>query len=553
MRKIDSQFVSQYLLDPSEKALLEEDFFHKFIRKGLDFYSGKLRKNKVFNYMSPKELRFLLDEHIPQNSISDNDLDKLLDMIGEYSILQADKKYLAFPDGGNSKYAIGGAIYSQFLNQNQIAFDRSAPIGTIIEIQLINWLRELIGYQTIPLPEINSLSKVGGMWTTGGNLSNYVALLTALNNRFPSIKERGIHSVEQKPVIVMTRGIEHYSYKSACSWLGLGSNSIIWAEPGKNYTSSVLNIKNAIENSAKDQIPFFVVAVAGNCRTSGLDDLEAISRMCQRYNVWLHVDACHGGSFLFSEKYKHLLKGIENADSVSLDPHKSLFIPYSSSYVLFKNPNSTNVFSRYPDKVNAKEYLDLGLATPFMGSRGFESLKLWLTIKGIGLRAIGKLIERRQYLANYWYQILMKNENVIVFNDLDFYRISFVVFPKRRLDDIKRVKDKNAISSLVSKYTSMVSDRLYKAGNVCMDEFKLNDFNRKITNDEKITYTVIGTTIGNPSTDKESLWQSNELLAIAIEETINKYNNEIDSLINLGGAKETEVCTSGGNSPACWS
>jgi len=552
MSKSESNFVYKYLLDPSEKALNEKDFFDLFVNKGLDFFTGKLRKNKVINYKDPKKLREILGEKIPKNPISKKQLIDTLDLIGKYSVLQADKKYLAFPDSGNSKYAIGGAIYSQFLNQNQIAFDRSAPIGTIIEIQLIEWLRELIGFKALPLKQIDMLSKVGGMWTPGGNLSNYISILVALNNKFPLIKERGISSIGKKPVIVMTKGIEHYSYKSACSWLGLGSDAIIWVEPGKNYTSSADNLEKAIKNIGDDKIPFYVVAVAGNCRTSGLDDLEKISRVCKKHRIWFHVDACHGGSFLFSKKYKHLIKGIENADSVSLDPHKSLFIPYSSSYVLFKSTKSMNVFSRYSDKVNVKEYLDLGLTTPFLGSRGFESLKFWLTIKGIGMDTLAKLIERRQELSNYWYSLLMKNENIIVFNDLDFYRISFVVFPKKRLAEIKNIEDKNLVESLISKYTNVVSDRLYKEGNVCMDEFKLNDFNGRITDDKSISYVVMGTTIGNSSTDKENLRQSSEFLSKAIKKIMRKYNEEINNLICARVNKKMSRAN-GGNSPACWS
>lgn len=552
MTRINSSFVSKYLLDPSEKASQDRDFFDQFVKKGLDFFSGKLRKNKVLNYADPKELCALLDGKIPQKPISKKQLVKLLDLIGKYSISQADKKYLAFPDSGNSKYAIGGAIYSQFLNQNQIAFDRSAPVGTIIEIQLIKWLRELIGYDTVSLEKIDTLSKVGGMWTPGGNLSNYISILAALNNKFPSIKERGITSIGKKPVIIITKGIEHYSYKSACSWLGLGSDAIVWAEPGENYTSSAKNLEKAIKNIGKDKIPFYVVAVAGNCRTSGLDNIEEIAHVCKKYKIWFHVDACHGGSFLFSKKYKHLIKRIENADSVSLDPHKSLFIPYSSSYVLFKNTKSMNVFSRYSDKVNVRDYLDLGLTTPFLGSRGFESLKFWLTIRGVGMNAIEKLIERRQTLSNYWYSLLMKNENIVVLNNLDFYRISFVVFPKKRLAEIMNIKNKKAIEIVVSKYTNMVSNKLYKEGNVCMDEFKLNDFNKRITDDKNISYTVMGTTIGNPSTDEKNLRQSNELLSASIKKIIHEYNKEIDDLLDTNKNKKISAVFTGGNSPAGW-
>ncbi len=544
-----TSFVDKYLLSPSKKASNDDDFFNVFVKKGLDFFSGKLRGHKIVNYQTPRELKKILSDLIPQKPITKQKLNKTLDLIGKFSISQADKKYLAFPDTGNSKHAIGGAIYSQFLNQNQIAFDKSSPLGTIIEIQLIEWLRELIGYEVLPLEKIDKLSQVGGMWTSGGNLSNYISLLTALNNKFDSVKEKGLASLKKKPVLIMAGGIEHYSYKSACSWLGLGADSIIWSKPGENYTSSAENFGKTIKKIAKDKVLFYAVAIAGNCRTSGIDNISAIADVCKKYNLWFHVDACHGGSLLFSKKYKKLLKGIEKADSVSLDPHKSLFIPYSSSYILFKKPEVMNVYSRYPEKVNVENYLDLGLTTPFFGSRGFESLKFWLAIKGMGINTISKLVERRHKLAKYWYDLLLKNENVIVLNDLEFYRITFVVFPKKKLKVISQINDKEKVVSVISKYTKTISDKIYKNGKVCVDEFKVKDFNRKITNDDNLTYVVMGTTIGNPSTDEKNLTQADKILTQTINKFIKQYNKELDLLIKKGVGVNFKIEST---SPVSW-
>ena len=100
--------------------------------------------------------------------------------IVRFSIAQAHSRYLAFPDSGNALAALAAGVLNPLLNQNLIAVDRSAPAATFVEIQVVEWLRQLIGYPTLPLTELRGVKDVAGLWTTGGHLSNHVAMLTAL-------------------------------------------------------------------------------------------------------------------------------------------------------------------------------------------------------------------------------------------------------------------------------------------------------------------------------------------------------------------------------------
>jgi len=112
-------------------------------------------------------------------------------------------------------------------------------------------------------------------------------------------------------------------------------------------------------------------------------------------------------------------------------------------------------------------------------------------------------------------------------NDLEFYRITFVVFPKKKLKVISQINDKEKVVSVISKYTKTISDKIYKNGKVCVDEFKVKDFNRKITNDDNLTYVVMGTTIGNPSTDEKNLTQADKILTQTINKFIKQYNRPV--------------------------
>lgn len=283
-------------VDKTQKKLLNQT-----IDLGLDFINGKTRNHKVLNYKEPEFFKKILDQPLPQKSKSYKKCLDLLEKIGKYSISQSDLNYLAFPDSGNSLGGMMGEIYSKFLNQNLIAVDRSAPISTFIEIQLIEWFRQLIGYDYKSLSQINSLSEVSGMWTSGGHMSNHIAILTALNNKYDLVKSKGLSGLDFSPKIIYTGNISHYSVPSAVHHLGIGTDNIINCLSNPDYTTNCQSLEEILKEHQKNNDVFMVVGVAGNTRTSSIDNLEEIAKICLKYNVWFHVDACHGGSLLFSQ------------------------------------------------------------------------------------------------------------------------------------------------------------------------------------------------------------------------------------------------------------
>lgn len=353
----------------------------RVLHLGLEFRLGKQNENQVFKYMSNETLKYLVEEDLPR---AGKDLESIfleLEKIADASIAQFHEKYMAFPDTANSLVGVAADILIPLLNQNMIAVDRSAPIATFIEIQLLQWIREVIGFEKRPLSDVRSLSDVGGMWTSGGNMSNHIAVLTALHAKFPQLRKDGLCTLKTRPMIVLSRDIAHFSFKSAAIALGLGEAGILWAKTKGNFNSDADDIRSRLDQRTHDQTPFMLVCVAGNCRTTSIDNILEMRKIADEYRLWLHVDACHGGNLLFSEKEKTVLEGICLADSVSIDPHKGLFLAYPSSYVIFKEPADMTLFSRYPNQVRQDGIFDLGLITPFYGSRGFESMKLWLLIK----------------------------------------------------------------------------------------------------------------------------------------------------------------------------
>ncbi|MEE1781689.1 pyridoxal-dependent decarboxylase [Streptomyces sp. SP17BM10] len=475
---------------------------HRAVDLGLDFTSGALRDGLVLRHATVSELIDRFAGPLPQDGGSDGQLLEDLAEIARWSISQADPRYLAFPDTGDSIAALAADIVASFLNQNLIAFDRSAPAASVIEAQLITWLREIVGYPVTPLADYRGLASLGGMWTSGGNMSNHIAIAAALAHTYPEIRTTGLRALPEQPLILLAGGVEHFSYLAAAQALGLGSDGLLWADATADFTSDPDSVARLLASPPPGKRIFMVVGVAGNCRTTGIDDLQALAELSGQHNVWFHVDACHGGSLLFSEKLKVQLAGIEHADSVALDPHKGLFVSYPSSYVLFRDPAALGRFARYPDRADAPDCLDLGLITPFYGSRGFESLKLWALMKHQGTSGIGRLVEDRQATFQAMVDLLERTGCFRMLGTSDFYRCAFVFFPTpvaEVLDQATLPAARHAaVRDLISCYTAAFADRLYRAGTVVFDLFALQDLADRIGLGIGAKYQVMGMCVGHP-------------------------------------------------------
>ncbi len=521
MNDYDEYFLP--LLDKQKQSELFEDLMEICF----DFYSGKTREGKFLKYKTPEALKLLVEEDLPTEGTDlEEALSTLNNQVGKYSIAQFDDDYLSFPDSGNAIPAILADIYSKFINQNMTAFSRSAPIATFIEIQLLEWIRRLVGYEYKPLGDINSLSEVSGMVTTGGHMSNHIAIMAALNRAFPNIKKEGISSLNVQPAIILAGAVSHYSFSSALHHLGIGQDGILVAGVNDDYTTSLEDVEKILMNPPAGKQPFMVVGVAGNSRTTSIDNLSELSKLCKKYGVWFHTDACHGGALLFSSKYRKKLVGIEESDSVSLDPHKGLFSPYPLSFVMFKRRDTLTQFTRYEQEARNGSSWDLGYITPFYGSRGFESLKLWLTIKTLGLNRIEKIIDDRQQAARQLSKLIVGSGYFTIFNEMTFYRMVFVYYPskiKNRIDEQKLSGlQKELVKNLVDHYTHKINEELYTTGSLCLDEFKLDDIGNHTGLDSCDRFVVMSATLGNP------------------KQTIAKIETSLSKLFNMCKIYETD-------------
>ncbi|MEI6731826.1 MAG: pyridoxal-dependent decarboxylase [archaeon] len=480
----------------------------KALKMGLDF---KVDKSKsVVHFKEQEDIMTSLIEPLPKKSL---DLDKVLneckEKIIDGSVNFSSPNFMAFPDCGNSTAAMCGHIISGMLNQNLINSIHTSPTATFVEMTVINWLREILGYEVTKNPK-TSLD-VGGINVPGGTMANTSAVLLARERARPSSMEGGMYKSEKLKMFI-PKGIGHYTSKAAMSWLGLGKDNIIEVETTNEFKIDKKDLINKIKECKKvGDIPFILIAYAGDSRTMAIDDFAELSEIAKEGNIWFHIDACHGASLCFSDKLKSRLGRIELADSITIDPHKVLFVPYPCSYLLVKNPADLKPISGVSDLITKEKY-SFGQITPFLGSRAFDSLKVWFLIKNLGKERIGELIEKRHELARYFEDELKKQEGFYLLNKVIINSSVFIYIPKESKEKLELNIDDQETIILINELNLRIQKKMFKQGKFYVHTFKIDDFMNKIGAGREKNFQVQRLMIGNPLTTEKDITELIECL-----------------------------------------
>jgi glutamate/tyrosine decarboxylase-like PLP-dependent enzyme len=286
----------------------------------------------------------------------------------------------------------------------QLASLARSQMASRIEAETVRWVGELLGWQR----------PFSGTFTTGGNEANFSALAMALSTRFPSVVENGIGSIGAQPVFYASAEA-HHSLDKCAGLLGLGRKALRRIPVNERLQLDVQQLEAAINHDvAAGKKPFCVVATAGTTSSGAIDEIPAIHEICRRHDIWIHVDGAYGAAVLFSDQHRHLVQGIEQADSVTFDPHKWLAMPFSAGLVLTRHVDALqrtfSVPSPYLQKAPAGELPD-NLSISAQWSRRMNSLKLWLTLRVHGRKAYQELIDRQMKLAQTFAEWVAASED----------------------------------------------------------------------------------------------------------------------------------------------
>jgi glutamate/tyrosine decarboxylase-like PLP-dependent enzyme len=228
-------------------------------------------------------------------------------------------------------------------------------------------------------------------------------LALAIAHRFPNAIEDGIATIGARPVFYASAE-SHHSLEKSAGLLGLGRKALRRIPVTSNLRLDTARLILQIEaDYGCGFLPFCIVATAGTTSSGAIDDLNALASIAERYGLWLHVDGAYGAAAAFSDKYRSLLNGIERADSITVDPHKWLAMPFAAGVILTRHPamleRAFAVTSPYMPNMTRPSMID-NFKVSAQWSRRMNSLKLWLTLRVHGRKAYEEMIERQMQLAS---------------------------------------------------------------------------------------------------------------------------------------------------------
>ena len=374
-----------------------QSFGYKIVDSIVDHFVN-IEETKPVAKASRKEMDTLFLQEAPENSTNAEDVLQfvLKNVVPNSNVSTHPKSFSFVPGPSNFISAMADSLATGF-NIFSGGWMLS-PAAAELEIVTMNWLLQFFGFP---------IKKGGGVFTSGGSVANLTAIITARRIKCEdNFSNATIYLSDQA----------HSSNIKAIRMLGFTKDQVRIIPTGSDFKLNTSKLKNEI---AKDKLlgnlPFCIIATAGTTNTGTVDDLEEIGAICKKHNLWFHIDAAYGGAAILAENGKHLLKGIELADSLTVDPHKWFFQPYEIGCLLVKDSSwLNNTFSEKPEYLrdiegNASEinFYDYGIQL----TRRFRALKFYMSIKTYGLNAFKKAITYSINLTDETEDLLRKSKN----------------------------------------------------------------------------------------------------------------------------------------------
>ncbi|HUQ97158.1 MAG TPA: pyridoxal-dependent decarboxylase [Chitinophagaceae bacterium] len=352
-------------------------------------FLGAIKDKPVTTGETPKQIQAVLgNASLPEQGAPISDIiTTATNLVCNHSLLNGHPKFFGYITSSPAPIGALADLIAAAVNPNVGAHILS-PVATAIEKQTVKWLAEFIGLSPA----------YGGLLVSGGNMANLTAFLAARTAKGPrDLKENGLLNGRGEMVFYCSKATHTWIEKAAVLF-GHGLKAIRWipTNAANKMDTGILTqtIKADLEKGKK---PFLVIGNAGDVSTGVVDDLSAIAAVCKAHDLWFHIDGAYGIPAAVVPQYKALFAGIEDADSIALDPHKWLYAPLEAGCTLVKNPRHLiDTYSSHPAYYNfstvddelAVNFYEYG----FQNSRGFRALKVWMALQQVGRSGYIKMI-----------------------------------------------------------------------------------------------------------------------------------------------------------------
>lgn len=439
--------------DPMAAEAWLRDVFEIIVEEAIR--KGTRASEKVCEWKEPEELKQLLDLELQSHGEAQEKILERCRAVIHYSVKTGHPRFFNQLFSGLDPHALAGRIITESLNTSQYTYE-IAPVFVLMEEEVLKKLRALVGW-----------SSGDGVFCPGGSISNMYAMNLARYQRYPECKQRGLRALP--PLAIFTSEECHYSINKGAAFLGLGTDSVRVVkadERGKMIPEDLERQINLAE--AEGAVPFLVSATSGTTVLGAFDPLNAIADVCQRHGLWLHVDAAWGGSVLLSQTHRHLLDGIQRADSVAWNPHKLLGAGLQCSALLLHD--TSNLLKRCHESqasylFQQDKFYDVALDTGdkvVQCGRRVDCLKLWLLWKAQGGRGLEQRIDRAFTLAQYLVEEIKKQEGFELVMEPEFVNVCFWFVPP----SLRGKQESLDYSQKLSQVAPVLKERMVKAGSM---------------------------------------------------------------------------------------
>ena len=341
-------------------------------------------------------------------------------------------------------------------NQSMDSWDQS-PAGSLMEVQLIDWLRQKVGYG----------AGQAGVFTSGGTQSNLMGVLLARDaciaknwkdeNGNPwSVQRDGVPADAMRKVKVICSENAHFSVQKNMAMMGMGFQSVVTVPVDANARMDMAALeKTMAQLQAEGKIVACVVATAGTTDAGAIDSLHQVREISNKYGAWMHIDAAWGGALILSNHHRDMLAGIELSDSITLDFHKHYFQTISCGAFLLKDEANYRFMHYEAEYLNSAYDEEHGVpnlvSKSLQTTRRFDALKLWMTIEALGEELYGSMIDHGVTLTREVADYITATNGLEMLVDPQFASVLFRVIPEGYPTELLDTLNQNVADELFAR------------------------------------------------------------------------------------------------------